>query len=146
VVPTRRGGAAHLIGTDTNTELSGLEPLIGVEELSEYLEVPVKTLYEWHQSGKGPAAGTPGTTPAVPDLRRPLVAGRTGRLVDVDELADAHDVAAMLGLSDATSVHLYQRRYPDMPRPVVDRGGRRARLWLRSEISEWDAARSREGT
>jgi predicted DNA-binding transcriptional regulator AlpA len=69
-----------------------------------------------------------------------------GRLVDVDELADAHDVAEMLGLSHATSVHLYQRRYPDMPRPVLDRGGRRARLWLRSEINEWDAGRSREGT
>jgi predicted DNA-binding transcriptional regulator AlpA len=69
-----------------------------------------------------------------------------GRLVDVDELVDAHDVAAMLGLSHATSVHLYQRRYPDMPRPVLDRGGRRARLWLRSEISEWDARRSRTGT
>jgi excisionase family DNA binding protein len=41
---------------DTKTALSGLEPLIGVEELSEYLDVPVKTLYEWHQSGKGPAA------------------------------------------------------------------------------------------
>jgi predicted DNA-binding transcriptional regulator AlpA len=50
VVPPRRGGAAHLIGMDTNTALSGLE------ELSEYLDVPVKTLYEWHQSGKGPAA------------------------------------------------------------------------------------------
>jgi hypothetical protein len=56
VVPTRRGGAAHLKGMDTNTALSGLEPLIGVEELSEYLAVPIKTLYEWHQNGKGPAA------------------------------------------------------------------------------------------
>lgn len=35
---------------------SGLEPLVGVEELSEYLGVPIKTLYEWHQAGKGPCA------------------------------------------------------------------------------------------
>jgi predicted DNA-binding transcriptional regulator AlpA len=60
-----------------------------------------------------------------------------GRLVDIEDLVDAHDVAAMLGLSQVTSVHLYQRRYADMPRPVLDRGGRRARLWLRSEMKEW---------
>ncbi|WP_151083002.1 helix-turn-helix transcriptional regulator [Nocardioides cynanchi] len=40
----------------TNTTRGGLEPLIGVEELSEYLDVPIKTLYEWHQGGKGPPA------------------------------------------------------------------------------------------
>jgi glutathione-regulated potassium-efflux system ancillary protein KefG len=69
-----------------------------------------------------------------------------GRMVDIDDLADAHDVAAILGLSQATSVHLYQRRYPDMPRPVLDRGGRRARLWLRSEIAIWKAGRARGDT
>jgi len=60
-----------------------------------------------------------------------------GRRVDVDDLIEAHDVAALLGLSQANNVHLYQRRYPDMPRPVLDRGGRRANLWLRSEIQAW---------
>ncbi len=60
-----------------------------------------------------------------------------GRRVDVDDLADAHDVAALMGLSHPNNVHLYQRRYPDMPRPVLDRGGRRAKLWLRSEIQTW---------
>ena len=49
-----------------------------------------------------------------------------GRLVDVDELVDAHEVAQVLGLSHANSVHLYQRRHPDMPRPVIDRGPRRS--------------------
>jgi predicted DNA-binding transcriptional regulator AlpA len=66
-----------------------------------------------------------------------------GRLVDIDDLVDAHDVAALLGLAQVTSVHLYQRRYPAMPRPVLDRGGRRARLWLRSEIVAWQEDRSR---
>ena len=47
---------AYLTGVETQTGLSGLEPLIGVEELSDYLDVPVKTLYEWHQAGKGPCA------------------------------------------------------------------------------------------
>ena len=41
---------------ETHPALSGLEPLIGVEELSGYLDVPIKTLYEWHQAGNGPSA------------------------------------------------------------------------------------------
>jgi len=60
-----------------------------------------------------------------------------GRRVDVDDLIDAYEVAALMGLSQANNVHLYQRRYPDMPRPVLDRGGRRAKLWLRSDIRAW---------
>lgn len=68
-----------------------------------------------------------------------------GRRVDVDDLADAHEVAALMGLSQPNNVHLYQRRYPDMPRPVLDRGGRRAKLWLKSEIRTWLAQRRSEG-
>ena len=56
MVPAHPGAVTHLNGVTTNTTLSALEPLIGVEELSEYLDVPIKTLYEWHQSGKGPSA------------------------------------------------------------------------------------------
>ena len=65
-----------------------------------------------------------------------------GRMVDVDDLVDAHDVAEILGLAHATSVHLYQRRYPEMPCPILDRGGRRARLWLRTEITAWMKSRA----
>ena len=36
--------------------LSGLEPLLSFDELSEYLHVPVKTLYDWRITGKGPRA------------------------------------------------------------------------------------------
>ena len=50
-------------------------------------------------------------------------------------------VAAIVGLAHPNSVHLYQRRYRDMPQPVLDRGGRRARLWLRSKMSAWALAR-----
>lgn len=60
-----------------------------------------------------------------------------GRKVDVDDLVDAHEVAEMLGLAQPNSVHLYQRRYPEMPRPIVDRGSRRAKLWLKSEVQDW---------
>jgi predicted DNA-binding transcriptional regulator AlpA len=67
-----------------------------------------------------------------------------GRQIDLDDLADAHDVAKLLGLAHSTSVYLYQRRYPDMPRPVLDRGGRRARLWLYSEVNAWLRTRQQD--
>ncbi len=60
-----------------------------------------------------------------------------GRSVDVGELIDARDVAELLGLSHPNSVFGYLKRYPDMPRPVVDRGPNRARLWVRSDIEQW---------
>lgn len=64
---------------ETQTTLSGLEPLIGVEELSEYLGVPVKTLYEWHQAGKGPCAVRVGRRLRylISDVRSWLVGQRT---------------------------------------------------------------------
>ena len=48
---------AHLIGmsTDITTE-RGLEPLMNIEELAEYLGVPVTTIYDWRVAGKGPCA------------------------------------------------------------------------------------------
>ncbi len=67
-----------------------------------------------------------------------------GRLVDVDELVDAHEVARMLGLGHANSVHLYQKRHADMPRPAIDRGPRRARLWIRSEMVGWIQTRNQD--
>jgi predicted DNA-binding transcriptional regulator AlpA len=64
-----------------------------------------------------------------------------GRMVDADDLADAHDVAALLGLAQPNTVYQYQRRYPDMPRPIYRPGARRAQLWLRSEIEAWQRSR-----
>ena len=34
----------------------GLEPLLDVRELAEYLGVPVSTVYDWRTNGRGPAA------------------------------------------------------------------------------------------
>jgi hypothetical protein len=65
-----------------------------------------------------------------------------GRLVDVDDLVDAADVAAILGLAQSNTVHTYARRYAEMPAPVLDRGPNRSKLWLRTEILAW--ARTRE--
>ena len=63
------------------------------------------------------------------------------RRIDIEDLIDATDVARLLGLTHANSVHLYLRRYADMPRPVVDRGPKRAKLWLKSEMEAWEHQR-----
>lgn len=58
-------------------------------------------------------------------------------MVNTKDLIDAQAVARLLRLSHANSVSTYQRRYPDMPRPVLDLGDGRPRLWLRPEIQRW---------
>lgn len=66
-----------------------------------------------------------------------------GRKVDVDDLIDTQSVAQILGLAHRNTVSEYQARYDDMPRPVVNLGGGRSKLWLRSEVERW-AARHHE--
>lgn len=63
------------------------------------------------------------------------------RYIDADELIDAHAVAELLGLAQRNTVSAYQRRYPDMPRPAVDLGQGRCKLWLRADIERWHAER-----
>jgi predicted DNA-binding transcriptional regulator AlpA len=60
-----------------------------------------------------------------------------GRKVDVNDLIDSRVVAQILGLAQFNTVSNYQRRYPDMPRPVVDMGRGRCKLWLRSDVEAW---------
>jgi predicted DNA-binding transcriptional regulator AlpA len=57
--------------------------------------------------------------------------------VQTEDLIDAQGVADVLGLSHRNTVSSYQKRYPDMPRPVVTLGKGRTLLWLRSEIDVW---------
>jgi predicted DNA-binding transcriptional regulator AlpA len=57
--------------------------------------------------------------------------------VNTEDLIDANDVAALIGLAHRNTVSQYLHKYPDMPRPVIDLGGSRARLWLRPEIEAW---------
>lgn len=64
-----------------------------------------------------------------------------GRNVDTDDLIDAQGIADMLGLAQRNTVSLYQRRYPEMPRPVVDLGKGRCKMWLRSEVHSWHLRR-----
>lgn len=63
-------------------------------------------------------------------------------MVRTEDLIDAVEVAEILGLSHRNSVSTYQRRYSDMPRPIVDLGPNRSRLWLRSEIRDWLRAKN----
>ncbi len=58
-------------------------------------------------------------------------------LVDTNDLIDARSVAEILGLSAPNTVSVYQHRYADMPRPVVNLGRGRCMLWLRSEVERW---------
>ena len=64
-----------------------------------------------------------------------------GRTVHTDELIDAQGVADLLGLAQRNTVSLYQRRYPEMPRPVVDLGRGRCKMWLQPEVEAWNASR-----
>lgn len=51
------GPWAHLldmkIGVPT---LSDLEPLLSIDELADYLDIPVSTIRDWRTDGKGPRA------------------------------------------------------------------------------------------
>lgn len=65
-----------------------------------------------------------------------------------DDLIDAHGVAEILGLSMSQTVSTYQRRYADLPQPVLDLGRGRPKLWSRCAIERWatelgDAGRTR---
>ena len=66
--------------------------------------------------------------------------------LDAEDLIDAKGVAELLGLAQRNTVSAYQRRYPTMPRPVVDLGQGRCKLWLKSEIEVWQAVRVAGGT
>ena len=57
--------------------------------------------------------------------------------VNSEDLIDSLGVAEILGLAHRESVTTYLNRYPDMPRPVVELGKGRVRLWLRPEIEGW---------
>jgi glutathione-regulated potassium-efflux system ancillary protein KefG len=68
-----------------------------------------------------------------------------GRKVDVDDLIDTQDVARILGLAHRNTVSEYQARYEDMPRPVINLGRGRSKLWIRQEIECWHAQQVARG-
>lgn len=66
-----------------------------------------------------------------------------GKRINTDDVIDAQGVADLLGLAQRNTVSLYQRRYPAMPRPVIDLGQGRCKLWSRTEIADWAQERRR---
>jgi len=62
--------------------------------------------------------------------------------IDKRDVIDAQGVADLLGLAQRNTVSLYQRRYPDMPRPVIDMGRGRCKLWSKAEIQNWAGLRA----
>lgn len=65
--------------------------------------------------------------------------------VATEDLIDAQGVADIVGLSHRNTVSQYQRRYADMPRPVLDLGRGRVKLWLRPDIEKWGSVLRAEG-
>jgi predicted DNA-binding transcriptional regulator AlpA len=66
-------------------------------------------------------------------------------LVPVDDLVDVSHVASAVGLAHRNSVATYMQRYQDFPRPLVETGGGRCRLWSRAEVDRWIATRRSAG-
>ncbi|GAA1548558.1 hypothetical protein GCM10009788_58100 [Nocardioides humi] len=49
------GPVSHLSDMETDkTPAAGLEPLLSIEDLADYLGVPITTIYDWRVDGKGP--------------------------------------------------------------------------------------------
>jgi glutathione-regulated potassium-efflux system ancillary protein KefG len=65
--------------------------------------------------------------------------------VATEELLDAQGVADVLGLSHRNTVFQYLRRYDDMPRPALDLGEGRVKLWLRPQIERWAVRLAAQG-
>lgn len=67
-----RARAAHLScmassSSSSSEPVSRLERLLSIQELSEYLGVPVKTLYSWRAQQVGPRAVTVGRALRYPE-------------------------------------------------------------------------------
>jgi predicted DNA-binding transcriptional regulator AlpA len=65
--------------------------------------------------------------------------------VETEDLVDSQLVAEILGLAHRNTVSTYLRRYPDFPRPVVELGPGRVRLWLRQDVIRWARETGRRG-
>ena len=62
--------------------------------------------------------------------------------ISADDLCDAADVAAILGLSSPRSVSVYHNRYADFPTPFVQKASGKCVLWLRADIVSWASGRA----
>ena len=77
------------------------------------------------------------------DNSQRMYAKKMNPTIRADDLIDAQGIADLLGLAQRNTISLYQKRYADMPRPVIDMGKGRCRLWRRKEIEKWARTHSR---
>jgi hypothetical protein len=57
--------------------------------------------------------------------------------VNTEDLIDSKAVAVLLGLKHRETVSQYLHKYEDMPRPLIELEGSKARLWRRQDIERW---------
>ena len=57
--------------------------------------------------------------------------------MDLDELIDVGQVAALLGLAHKNSVTTYMRRYEDFPAPALEFAEGKCRAWVREDVERW---------
>ena len=93
-------------------------------------------------TGRSEACRGESTAPPIPDVDSPddhVDSGprRPHDPDNLDDLIDAGEVAAILGLAHRNSVSTYRSRYADFPAGRPAPGGGRTRLWTREEILAW---------
>jgi predicted DNA-binding transcriptional regulator AlpA len=59
-----------------------------------------------------------------------------GKKVDIDDLLDSTQVAAMTNLNSPSAVSVLLGR-GSFPEPVLNRGKNKVKLWLRQDIERW---------
>lgn len=64
-----------------------------------------------------------------------------GRSVNLDDLIDVGEVAALLGLAHKNSVTTYMRRYEDFPAPALEFAEGKCRAWVREDVESWITSR-----
>ena len=58
-----------------------------------------------------------------------------GRLVELDDLVDAVEIARRVGVKRPQVVHDWRRRHADFPQPVTFLGN--SHVWLWSDVEAW---------
>jgi glutathione-regulated potassium-efflux system ancillary protein KefG len=61
--------------------------------------------------------------------------------VDPEDLLNAREAAALLGLAHREAIATYRKRYQDFPEPLLAKGT--CVLWLRQDLLDWLARRGR---
>ena len=74
----------------TQSTLSGLEPLLSIEELAAYLDVPVTTIRDWRTDGKGPCAMVSAKAAVYPGVTTYTARSPTRVIVGAKQRPETH--------------------------------------------------------